>query len=348
MKLTQESTVSDPSNLKVGVVGATGMVGQLFTQLLEERQFPIQNLKLFASERSAGQKVQCQNRSWVVEPLSENCFQGLDLVFFSSGEDISLEWAPLAVEQGAFAIDNSSAFRMSENHLLCVPEINGHELPNSKNPSLIANPNCSTIQLVMMLNALKKFSLTSIRVASYQAVSGAGVLGQQELLEQSQTQLTNSPTNHTPQCFQHPIAFNCIPQIGSFNGQGFSSEEMKIMQETRKILNLPHLYVSAFCVRVPVINAHSEAVWVSFEQELSQESLEEALQSAPGLKYISHNSKSTYPMQNQVSGQDDVFVGRLHQDLYDPKTWIMWVVGDNLRKGAALNGIQIAESIFYS
>lgn len=329
--------------LKVGVVGATGMVGQTFMNILEEREFPVEELRPFASENSLGKKIELQGKSWPVQVLKENCFDGLDLVFFSSGDDISKEWAPKAVASGAFAIDNSAAFRMDPNTVLVVPEVNGHLVTKDSKPQIIANPNCSTIQLVVALKPLlDKFGLEEVRVSTYQAVSGAGKDGHDELI----TQTANHAGDHTPKTFPHQILFNCIPQIGSFNDDGFCSEEVKIMKETRKILAQPKLKVSAFTVRIPALNAHSESVWVTLKQEVKREQIFEALHNFEGIVVQDDPKKSVYPLAREVSGEDPVYVGRIHRDPEDPKMWLMWVVSDNIRKGAALNGIQIAEQIF--
>jgi aspartate-semialdehyde dehydrogenase len=330
-------------NLKVGVVGATGMVGQTFMSILEERKFPIQELRPFASENSLGKKIELQGQQWPVQVLKEGCFAGLDLVFFSSGDDISQEWAPKAVAAGAFAVDNSAAFRMDPNVLLVVPEVNGHLLSKDSKPQIIANPNCSTIQLVVALKPLQdKFGIEEVRVSSYQAVSGAGQGGYDELIEQTQ----NHKSEPTPQSFPHPILFNAIPQIGSFNDAGFCSEEVKIMSETRKILSQNDLKVSAFTVRIPALNAHSESVWVTLKKEVSREQVLGSLEAFKGIVVQDDPKKSVYPMARNVSGKDPVYVGRIHRDPENPALWLMWVVSDNIRKGAALNGLQIAEQLF--
>ena len=328
--------------LNVGVVGATGMVGKTFMKILEETKFPLQNLKPFASEKSLGQSLTVQGRSFPLEVLKKNCFEGLDLVFFSSGDDISAEWAPQAVASGAFAVDNSAAFRMDPHTALVVPEVNGDLLEAMRGkPQIIANPNCTTIQLVVALNPLlKKFGIERIVVSSYQAVSGAGQDAYNELLAQTQE------ADHPPRVFPHPIVFNCIPQIGSFQSNGYTSEEMKVMKETRKILRHSDMKVSAFTVRVPVLNSHAEAVWVSLGQVVEREQILGALKESPGLVLQDDPKASVYPQQYQASGKDPVFVGRIHQDLDDPKTWLMWIVADNIRKGAALNGLQIAQKLF--
>lgn len=331
-------------NLRVGVVGATGMVGQTFMNILEERKFPLAELRPFASENSLGKKIQLQGQDWPVQILKENCFEGLDLVFFSSGDDISKEWAPKAVQAGAFAVDNSAAFRMDPSVALVVPEVNGHLLKKDLKPRIIANPNCSTIQLVVALKPLAdKFGLSEVRVATYQAVSGAGLPAYEELIAQVEDYQNPEPK---PQNFPHPILFNLIPQIGSFNSDGYSSEEVKIMKETKKIMELPDVKVSAFTVRVPVLNAHSEVAWVTLKSEANRESVVQELQKGSGIVVIDEPKNSQYPMPRSVSGEDPVYVGRIHGDPEDPKLWLMWIVSDNIRKGAALNGIQIAERIF--
>ncbi|KYG69340.1 aspartate-semialdehyde dehydrogenase [Bdellovibrio bacteriovorus] len=331
--------------LKVGVVGATGMVGQTFMKLLEERSFPIQELRPFASENSLGKKIDLQGASWPVQVLKEGCFDGLDLVFFSSGDDISKEWAPKAVKAGAFAVDNSAAFRMDPNTVLVVPEVNGNLVTKDSKPQIIANPNCSTIQLVVALKPLlDKFGLEEVRVSTYQAVSGAGQGGYDELMEQT----SNHKDDHQPKTFPHTILFNCIPQIGSFNDEGYCSEEVKIMKETRKILGQDKLKVSAFTVRIPALNAHSESVWVTLNKEVSRDQIMATLSEFKGIVLQDDPKKSVYPLARDVSGKDPVYVGRVHRDPENPKMWLMWVVSDNIRKGAALNGIQIAEQIFFS
>lgn len=331
--------------LKVGVVGATGMVGQTFMNILAERNFPIEELRPFASENSLGKKIELQGKAWPVQVLKEGCFDGLDLVFFSSGDDISKEWAPKAVKAGAFAVDNSAAFRMDPDTVLVVPEVNGDLVTKDSKPQIIANPNCSTIQLVVALKPLlDKFGLEEVRVSTYQAVSGAGQGGYDELLEQ--TRDYENPTQ--PQVFPHNILFNCIPQIGSFNDEGFCSEEVKIMKETRKILGQEKLKVSAFTVRIPALNSHSESVWVTLNKNVSREQVLAALEGFEGIVVQDNPKQSIYPLARDASGKDPVYVGRIHRDPENPQLWLMWVVSDNIRKGAALNGIQIAEKIFFS
>jgi aspartate-semialdehyde dehydrogenase len=328
--------------INVGIVGATGVVGEVFMQLLQQRNFPVGELRLFASERSAGLKKTFHGKDIPIAELSAGCFQGLDLVFFSSGDDISAEWAPQAVKQGAVAVDNSAAFRSNPDYALVVPEVNGHLLPKAGTPALIANPNCSTIQLVLALAPLREaFGLESVHVATYQAVSGAGKAGQDELKEQTVawSQGKSAPKAAT---FPQQIAMNCIPQIGGFDEHGYCSEENKIMRETKKILGDATIKVSAFTVRIPAWNVHSEAVWLRLKSMVTRQQVVDALSRQAGLKV--HNE--VYFTAKDMDGQDPVGVSRIRQDPDDPQTWLMWVVADNLRKGAALNGIQIAERIF--
>lgn len=326
--------------LKIGLVGATGVVGETFVNILEEYAFEIAELRPFASQNSAGQKIELAEKAWTVQTLKPKCFDGLDMVFFSSGDDISKEWAPQAVASGAFAIDNSNAFRMNPEIKLVVPEVNGNLLDSNAKPQIIANPNCSTIQLVVALKPLAdKFGLEEVVVSTYQAVSGAGLPGYDELLEQTQNY---QQMDHETAAFPKQILFNCIPQIGSFGTDGFSTEETKIMNESPKILNIPNLPVSAFTVRIPALNAHAEAVWVTLKKEITKAEFVNALGNFEGLAVTDDD----YPTPLDASGEEPVFVGRIHQDKHNKKRWLMWVVADNLKKGAALNGLQIAERIF--
>lgn len=326
--------------LKVGLVGATGVVGETFINMLEEYAFPIEELRPFASQNSLGVKLELAGKEWACQVLKPGCFDGLDMVFFSSGDDISKEWAPQAVKAGAFAIDNSNAFRMDQAINLVVPEVNGHLVNADSKPQVIANPNCSTIQLVVALKPLyDKFGISDVTVASYQAVSGAGLPGFDELLDQTKNFQT---PDHEAKIFPKQILFNCIPQIGGFGADGFCTEETKIMNETCKIMGDNTIKVSAFTVRIPALNGHSEAVWVTLNKTATKEEVINALGSFEGLAVM----QDDYPTAIEVSGEDPVFVGRIHQDRNNPNRWLMWVVSDNLKKGAALNGLQIAERIF--
>ncbi|MGE3972922.1 MAG: aspartate-semialdehyde dehydrogenase [Bdellovibrionales bacterium] len=338
-----------PSSLmNVGVVGATGIVGQEFIKILEDRKISIGELRAFAGQKSEGSTIKFRGQNISVQTLSENCFRGLDVVFFSAGNPISREWAPIAVKEGAFAIDNSSAFRMNKEIPLVVPEVNGHLLPPATKPALIANPNCSTIQLVAVLQPLQKaFGISKVVVSSYQAVSGAGRDAIEELKTQSQEVLNKAaPNDLKPQYLPHPIAFNVIPQIGEINDTGFSEEELKIMGETKKIMELPNLKITATAVRVPALNSHCEAVWVTLDRTVNHEDILRTLRPAAGIEVMDDPSNNSYPMSITVSGKDPVYVGRIRRDSDDPRTWLMWIAADNVRKGAALNGIQIAEQIF--
>ncbi|MFN3454737.1 MAG: aspartate-semialdehyde dehydrogenase [Pseudobdellovibrio sp.] len=326
--------------LKIGLVGATGVVGETFINLLEEYALPVSELRPFASQNSLGQKLQLAGQDWTVQVLKPGCFDGLDMVFFSSGDDISKEWAPQAVKSGAFAIDNSNAFRMDKDIVLVVPEVNGQLLNSNIKPQIIANPNCSTIQLVVALKPLHDaFGVNEVTVSSYQAVSGAGLPGFDELIGQTKNFQTPDQEVKT---FPKQILFNCIPQIGSFGDDGFSTEETKIMNETVKIMGDDKIKVSAFTVRIPALNSHSEAVWVTLDKVVSKDDVINAMGSFEGLAVM----QDDYPTAIDVSGEEPVFVGRIHQDRHNPHRWLMWVVSDNLKKGAALNGLQIAEKIF--
>lgn len=326
--------------LKVGLVGATGVVGETFINILEEYAQPIVELRPFASQNSLGLNIELAGKKWPCQILKPNCFDGLDMVFFSSGDDISKEWAPQAVKSGAFAIDNSNAFRMNADTHLVVPEVNGNLLNADSKPQVIANPNCSTIQLVVALKPLlDNFGIEDVTVSTYQAVSGAGLPGYEELLNQTKNY---QQADHEPKAFSKQILFNCIPQIGSFGDDGFSTEETKIMNESVKILGVPDLKVSAFTVRVPALNSHSEAVWVTLKKEVTRAEVINALGNFEGLAVLEQD----FPTALEVSGEEPVFIGRVHQDRHNKKRWLMWVVSDNLKKGAALNGLQIAEQIY--
>jgi aspartate-semialdehyde dehydrogenase len=331
--------------LSVGIVGATGLVGETFCRLLEKSTFAIKELRPFASERSLGQKIHFRDQEFAIQVLGENCFQGLDVVFFSSGDPISLEWAPRAVEQGAVAIDNSAAFRMDPNTALVVPEINFDHIQDPGAAQIIANPNCSTIQLVMVLNTLKDLGLSEVRVASYQSVSGAGREGIDDLIDQSQDVLAGKAPREGKN-FNPPIAFEVQPKIGSLNESGFCSEEVKIMTETKKILSLPELKVSAFTARVPTMNGHGEAAWITFSQSTHLQDVESRLANCSYINYLPQNSETLFHSYKEVSGQSNAFVSRLRKDPSFPNTYMLWIVADNLYRGAASNGMLIAERVF--
>lgn len=323
------------SELRVGVVGATGVVGMEFLKLLSEWKIKPSEIRCFASSQSAGKSV----FDHPVEEITEDRLQGLDIVFFSSGEDVSSKWAPIVARLGGFAIDNSSAFRLNPEVPLVVPEVNGEVLQSLKKGAIIANPNCSTIQLVVALQPLKKFGLKRVIVSSYQAVSGAGRDGLDQLAAERSGQPRTAPSP-----FVKEIDLNCIPQIGSFDAEGFSSEEQKIRKETKKILGLPDLQVSAFTVRVPVMNAHAESVWVTLESDPGLDQVQKSLlEFEPHLVF--RGLQDGHFSQKEVSGQDPVFVSRLRKEPDMAATYSFWVVADNLKKGAALNGLQIAATL---
>ncbi|MCY4321295.1 MAG: aspartate-semialdehyde dehydrogenase [Bdellovibrionaceae bacterium] len=318
--------------MKLGVVGATGLVGQKFLQLLEkEKSFQIEELKLFSRSPKFCSFL---NKKIETQPLAKNTFEGLDICFFSAGQDVSLEWAPQAVKQGAIVIDNSSAFRFDPDKLLIVPEVNSHLL-NYK-AQIISNPNCSTIQLVVALQALEKaFGLESVHVVSLQSISGAGAGALKHLKEESLSILKEEKSYK-----QHEIdyAFNCVPFIGSLNAEGFCSEEVKIMTESKKILELPQLKISAFTVRVPCLNSHSEAVRFSIKKQANKDELLSALSS-----YV--DTSELFPHARGADQEKQIFVGRVHKDPSLENSWWMWLVADNLLKGASWNGLQIAQEL---
>lgn len=334
----------------VAIVGATGMVGQALIQVLQERNFPVGELKLLASSRSVNLTVEVMGQTYMVEEAKAEAFAGIDVAFFSAGEAISKELGPEAVRRGAVVVDNSNAFRMDEGIPLVVPEVNPEALANHQ--GIIANPNCSTIQLVVALQPLQlAVGLKRVVVASYQAVSGAGKEAVDELANQCQAILDGKEDfareriPHANAKVQHQIAFNMVPQIDVLMGNGYSKEEMKIIQETRKIMGLPNLKITATTVRVPVFTGHSEAVNVEFELALAADAAREILKSAPGVVVMDDPAELLYPMPQPLAGRDEVFVGRIREDQSVEHGINMWVVADNIRKGAATNSIQIAETL---
>ncbi len=326
--------------LKVAVVGATGAVGQTTLRLLYERKFPIREVRAFASERSTGKTVKFGDESVTVERLGADSFNGIDFAFFSAGATQSREFAPLAVKAGAIAIDKSSAFRMDAAVPLVVPEINPGAARRHR--GIIACPNCTTIVTVMPLKPLHDAGkLRRVIATSFQAVSGAGVNGIAELREQSLAWARGEPI--TARFFQHQIAFNLIPHIDKFVEGGYTGEEMKLVNEVRKILELPDLPLSPTTVRVPVFTAHSICINAETEKPVSAAMAREAFEAFPGLRVFDDPAHNRYPMPLVVEGHDECFVGRIRADISCPNALNFWVVGDQLRKGAALNGIQIAE-----
>ena len=328
------------SGLTVAVVGVTGAVGQTTLKLLDERKFPVKALRVFASERSVGKTVTFKGETIHLGKLGPEAFKGVDIALFSAGSSQSKEYAPQAVKAGAVVVDKSSAFRMDPTVPLVVPEINAHALKGHR--GIVACPNCTSIVTVMPLKPLHDAGrLRRVIATSYQAVSGAGVNGVEEL--RSQTLAWARGEAITPKYFLHQIAFNLIPHIDKFDDGGYTGEEMKLVHEVRKILETPDLPVSPTTVRVPVFTTHSIAVNAETEVPVSPEKAREVFARFPGITLWDDPAQNRYPMPVTVEGQDDCFVGRIRQDLTLPNALNFWVVGDQLRKGAALNGIQIAE-----
>lgn len=328
------------SGMVVAVVGVTGAVGQTTLKILEERKFPVRALRAFASPRSAGKTVTFKGETIKVEAVGPDSFKGVELALFSAGSAQSKEYAPHAVKAGAVVIDKSNAFRMEPHVPLVVPEINPHAVKGHQ--GILACPNCTTIVTVMPLKPLHDAGrLRRVIATSYQAVSGAGVNGVEEL--RSQTLGWARGEAITPRFFPHQIAFNLIPHIDKFSDNGYTGEEIKLVNEVRKILEVPDLPVSPTTVRVPVFTTHSVAVNAETERKVSRERAREVFSTFPGLRLWDEPAENRYPMPVVVEGQDDCYVGRIREDLSQDNTLNFWVVGDQLRKGAALNGIQIAE-----
>lgn len=334
----------------LAIVGATGAVGQKIISILEEREFPINQLKLLSSKRSAGTKVLFNGKELVVEEAVADSFLNIDIALFSAGGAVSKQLAPEAVKRGAVVIDNTSAFRMVDNIPLVVPEVNEEDL--ALHQGIIANPNCSTIQMVAALKPIKDaFGLNRVIVSTYQAVSGAGNQAVEELRMQSEKLLNQEEV--IPELLpvkgdkkHYPIAFNALPQIDLFQDNGYTFEEMKMINETRKIMHSPDLKVTATCVRLPFFTSHAESVYIEVEQEgLTTDDVWKVLDEAEGVVLQDDPSNQVYPTPQSASGQKEVFVGRVRKDLDDDKGFHMWVVSDNLLKGAAWNSVQIAERI---
>lgn len=321
--------------MKVAIVGATGLVGSTFLKVLEERDLGITDLYLFASARSAGKKINFRGQEYTVEELTESSFdRDIDIALFSAGGDISRKFAPIAASKGVLVIDNSSAWRMEEGVPLVVPEVNPERA--LENRGIIANPNCSTIQCMAPLKALaEKYGLKRIIYSTYQAVSGTGQKGVEDL--------QNGLKGFEPKAYPHQIVNNCLPHIDSFLENGYTKEEMKMVNETRKILELPNLPVTATCVRVPVINSHSVSITAELNRDFDIDELKQALVDYDGVVLVDDPQKNIYPLAAEATGQDKVFVGRVRRDFSTDNSVNLWVVADNIRKGAATNAVQIAE-----
>jgi aspartate-semialdehyde dehydrogenase len=327
------------SEYRVAVAGATGAVGQEMIQVLESRRFPVRELIPLASERSRGRTVRFRGEEVPIRTLGGDSFRGVELALFSAGASVSLEIAPLAVKAGAVVVDNSSAFRMQPDVPLVVPEVNPHALRAHR--GIIANPNCSTIILVVALQPIHRLSpIQRIVVSTYQAASGAGAKG----IDCLRRELAGE--NLAQSVFPHRLAGNLIPRIDKMMDGAYTKEELKMVHETRKIMELPPIPISATCVRVPVERAHSESIQVTTREALSLDAIRRAIEEAPGVQLLDEPEKDSYPTPLQASGQDDVFIGRLRRGIDEENVTNLWVVGDQVRKGAALNAVQIAEIIF--
>ena len=325
---------------KVAIVGATGLVGQEFIKIIEQRNLPVASLQLLASEVSSGKRLFFNHQGIEVREATRETFRDVDIALFSPGAEISRRLAPLAVEAGVVVIDNSAAFRMESTVPLVVPEVNPEDIRWHK--GIIANPNCSTIQLVVALYPLHKVNpIKRIVVSTYQSVSGTGAAALKELSKE--TQLILEGRRVCPHVYPHQIAFNLLPEIDVFLDSGYTKEEQKIVDETRKIMHAEDMAISATCVRVPIYFGHSEAVNVEFTSAMTSEEAKSILAQAPGVRVLDDPAVSLYPQPWAATGSDYVFVGRLRRDLSHPNGLVMWIVADNLRKGAALNAIQIVE-----
>ncbi len=323
--------------LNVAVVGATGMVGRTFLKVLEEVNLPVENYYLLASKRSAGQTVKFMGKDYVVEELTENSFdKGIDIALFSAGGSTSEKFAPIAASKGCVVIDNSSAWRMNEEVPLVVPEVNPEDIKWNK--GIIANPNCSTIQAMVALKPLDdKYKIKRIVYSTYQAVSGAGLAGWKDL--------ENGLKGEAPQKFPHPIANNCLPHIDVFLPNGYTKEEMKMIEETRKILGRQDIRITATTVRVPVFNSHSESINVEFENPFELSELVETLKNAPGVVVQDDVANNVYPLAVNATGTNETYIGRIRRDESVENGVNLWVVADNIRKGAAANAVQIAQKL---
>ncbi len=329
--------------MKVAIVGASGAVGQEFLRVLDEQNFPIDELLLFGSERSAGRTYNYRGKDVKVQLLRDepDDFKGVDFVFASAGASVSKKYADVITHHGAIMIDNSSAFRMDPDVPLVVPEVNGEDAFDTPR-NIIANPNCTTAIMVVALKPINDISpIKRVHVATYQAASGAGQSGMDELVKQT-AELVEGKTA-TVEKFAYQLAYNLIPHIDVFTDNDYTKEEMKMFNETRKIMHSPDLNVSATCVRVPVIRAHSEAVWVETEEPIALEKVREAFNNAEGLIVVDNPAEKKYPMPLDAAGSDPVYVGRLRADLANPNGLTFWLVGDQIKKGAALNAVQIAQ-----
>lgn len=332
--------------VNVAVVGATGAVGEEFLRILESRKFPVNELRLLASGRSAGKRVRFCGKDYTVQELTKQSFQGINIALFSAGASISKEFVPYAIGSGAVCVDNSSAFRMDDDVPLVVPEVNPQDI--AKHQGVIANPNCSTIQMVVAVKPIHDAArVKRIVVSTYQAVSGAGLKAVEELQKEAGSILAGN-SNFKRNLFPHQIAFNVLPQIPQSNAflpNGYTSEEMKMINETKKIMGDNSIRITATTVRVPVIRGHSESVNIETEKKITAAEVKELLSKAPGINVVDDPANQLYPLATDAAGRDEVFVGRIREDESIENGINLWIVSDNLRKGAALNAIQIAEML---
>jgi aspartate-semialdehyde dehydrogenase len=325
---------------RVAIVGATGMVGQEMKQVLQQREFPLADLKLLASERSRGRSFEFQGETLPVQVLDRDSFDGIDLALFSAGTGVSKEFSPLAVKAGVVVVDNSNAFRMEPDVPLVVPEVNPGEA--LKHKGIIANPNCSTIQMVVVLQPLhREFSIQRVVVSTYQSVSGTGKEAVEELMQQ--VRAIEAGEMPLAEVYPHPIAYNCLPHIDVFLENGYCREEQKMVDETRKIMGEPDLPITATTARVPVFIGHSESVNVQFARPAEPSAARAILTEAPGVEVLDDPENNVYPLPRECEGKDPAYVGRIRKDFSAPNALNLWIVSDNLRKGAALNAVQIAE-----
>ena len=336
----------------IAVIGATGAVGSVFLRALEERSFPASAIRLCASKRSIGKRLNVNGQEIAVEEATPQLLREVDIAFIAAGSEVSRELAPIAVEQGTLVVDKSSAFRMEPDVPLVIPEINADDLENHR--GIISSPNCSTTPLAMVLKPLHELNpVVRVVADTYQSVSGTGAAAVEELLAQSKQMLDSpSPESSPPggergssKVYPHQIAFNALPQVETFVENGYTTEEIKMMQETRKILHAPEIAVSATCVRVPVTISHSEAVHIEFSRPIGPDEVRHLLSEFPGIEVLDDPETSVYPMPIDAAGRDEVFVGRIRRDISHPNGIALWTVSDNLRKGAAVNALQIAEEV---
>lgn len=328
----------------VAVAGATGAVGNEMVKILEGRQFPVASLRLLASSRSAGKSMNFHGQTIKVEELREDSFTGMDIALFSAGAAASREFAPAAASSGSVVIDNSSAWRLDPEVPLVVPEVNPYAVAAYRNKGIIANPNCSTIQMVVVLKPIHNaVGIERVVVATYQAVSGTGKKAMEELMEQTRQLLNFQEV--TPEVYPHQIAFNCFPHIGAFLKNGYTEEEMKMVQETQKILEDPSMRITATTVRVPVFYGHAEAVNIQTRRKLGAREARGLLFQTPGVRVVDNPDERLYPTPIQAAGTDETLVGRIREDISMENGLDLWIVSDNIRKGAALNAVQIAERL---